>query len=528
MRARSRPSRYEGARAWWASVTRSSDPDSGMAILVVVMVMLIFATVSGLMLTSVVVQYGPASFQGKAGRTISAAEAGLDTALAALRSARSPVNGVMYGDRTKLPCWTGQTGAVGGPQGSTVTWRATISYYSSDPSSQDDQWRAENALTCTTGAGTAKVPAFAMIQSAGAGPGILAYPQQVGDRAMEAVYEFSTTNPKVPGGPLKDYNGLCYQGSLTAGRPVTMETCQEGLPTQLWSYEADHLLRLPSTANSDGSGGLCLTARPATAGSQRADALVTACDTADPTEQWGVSATFPAHIYGHLTWDYDTSWCLGPAAPGVAGSALIADRSTCNSTQHSITPDARVGPGAAGTTAPDLGSVDGVPMRWVNFQDFGRCLDITGFSLEAAHHLVYPCKQDPMAAVDARASPDWNQVFTYSSATHRFSVSPPAPEPTHCMFSPGIEDGLVLFDTTCAAAVGDSFWWSVQRSTSDVKTRYTIKDAWGRCLSTGPRNGVGVAYAVTQTCDGSDAQKWNAPAAVGDAAVQGITEVGRS
>jgi hypothetical protein len=40
----------------------------------------------------------------------------------------------------------------------------------------------------------------------------------------------------------------------------------------------------------------------------------------------------------------------------------------------------------------------------VNYQQFGRCLDVTGQNVSATHLIAYPCKQNPLATAVA-----WNE-----------------------------------------------------------------------------------------------------------------------
>ena len=55
-------------------------------------------------------------------------------------------------------------------------------------------------------------------------------------------------------------------------------------------------------------------------------------------------------------------------------------------------------------------------------------------------------------------------------------------------------------------------------------TSYTIVDTYGRCLSNGPFSGS-YSSVITNTCDGSDGQKWNAPPAFGTANLASVVEV---
>ena len=57
-------------------------------------------------------------------------------------------------------------------------------------------------------------------------------------------------------------------------------------------------------------------------------------------------------------------------------------------------PSSSVGPGAAALP------------QWINFGEFGRCMDVTGQDAGHAFLIDYPCKQNPFPGAKT-----WNQLF---------------------------------------------------------------------------------------------------------------------
>ena len=512
--------------------------DEGIAMLFVIMAMLILSSLSVLALGAIVVQAKPTQFQRKNIQTINAAEAGLNAGLAAIRNGTyTELVGttiVTYGDRAQLPCWNAYVGQIGDPNGGTLSYSVTISYFKSDPSEQTAAWRTANKMACTTGIGTSTTPTHAFITSAGIGAKLPNQAAAVGNRTLQSVYTFSSTNPNLPGGQIKDPSGLCYAGVTATGGAVTMATCLAGSSTQMWAYTNKYQIVLTSTRASDGSGGLCLSAL---IGSGTAvNATMQTCDPTgnDYTQTWGVNDSDPVAFFGHLKGTYPASWCLGVATQGQVGGVLRASTSCVG-----VYPQAQVGAGAAGTALETSAEVSAKPFQWVNYQEFGRCLDVTGWNVSTVSQILYPCKQDPMAGSSyLAASPGWNEVFSWDQTTKYFSLRKDASNkpyletnPAYCMRSPNTVNGYVTFGTLCSAittSTKPNFTWTLNRASSDPKVSYTIVDSFNRCLAAGAKNPANTptySSVTTAVCDGSSSQKWNAPATLGDASLGDIAEV---
>ncbi len=519
--------------------------DQGSAMLLVMLAIIVVGSLSVLALGTVIGQMQPTTFQRKALSTINGAESGLDAGLAAIRSSLSEQGGVTLGDRTLLPCWTDHPGSGGSANGADVRFRTTIRYYSVDPADQTEAWRSSNALSC--GAyGPPLTPGYALIQSKGS---IAGDDATQGNRSMETLYTFKRTDKNISGGLIRTQNNLCYaatSGSPVAGSGVTVRTCAPGTPEQLWAYTSDYLLQLTSTQTATaGVSGMCINAAPGSTSVSTVDVTMQPCNASANEQRWGVSDS--QTMFGHLTGVFGSptssnSWCLNPS-PDAVGGVLRATQYAC----PQVLPEPQVGSGGAGTATSSLTEVSDVPLQWVNYREFGRCVDITNWVTSSAPYpdgrpseISYPCKQDPLRTSVAEAKTGWNQVFTWNPTTGRFWAdvrSSPAPwdgsGDRYCMQSPapGATTAYVSFSSLCLA--DSSFSWTVRRETGVDATRYSIIDGYGRCLAVGPPNmdypvwtGLQPFSAViVAACNGGAAQKWNAPPGIGEAPTKNTQEI---
>ena len=95
--------------------SRRAGTDDGFAMLLVILLIMVCATVSVLMLGVVVAQVKPTVFEAKSTRTIAAAQAGVDATLGQFRTATTvdAITNDVYGDPRLLPCAV--AGTVGRP-----------------------------------------------------------------------------------------------------------------------------------------------------------------------------------------------------------------------------------------------------------------------------------------------------------------------------------------------------------------------------------------------------------------------------
>jgi len=245
--------------------------DTGTAMLLVVMCLMVAMTLSAAVLGIVLGETLPTAHQAKATRTLRAAEAGLQAAIGGLRAAFG-ADGA--GDLTKLPCWSTGAPLTGGVGGSTdtlaaSTYTVTVTYYSIDPAGQSAAWRTTNALTCTSGSGPGGVPLYVLIRASAAGPGGAGLSSAMGNRSLELVYALGGTDAATLGGQIHtDVKGgmpdLCWTAPSavpTAGQTLTLASCIPGDVKQQFAYRGDYSLVLTGTQSTTvpGSGGMCVT-----------------------------------------------------------------------------------------------------------------------------------------------------------------------------------------------------------------------------------------------------------------------------
>jgi hypothetical protein len=207
--------------------------------------------------------------------------------------------------------------------------------------------------------------------------------------------------------------------------------------------------------------------------------------------------------------------------PDVSGSSIILS-TNCNSSYDNIqnwAPDAAVGAGAAGASSGEL----------VNFNQFGRCLDVTNQTVSSTFLIDWPCKQAPDPNNVA-----WNQRWVLPTAhadtttgvtgvgliTTNYQNS----GSLYCLQSPqNTGSGQYAVVTSCTStSTANNLQWTVYGNTGTYATSYEIADtSTGKyCLQpTDPTavpadlftSGNNVSKLIVQSCNGSTLQKWNAP-----------------
>ena len=504
--------------------------DEGAAMMFVILTMFIATSISLLLLGTIVSQVGPAQFAQKNVRTAHAAEAGIDIALGQIRSASAvdPLDSTKtVGSRSKLPCVAGtKTGRLSGDIGVSpgeLTYDVTIRYYYDDPAGKTDAWRTTNAMACTTGGGPALTPRYALLQSVGAGRAVPRRNAADGNRTLETVYDFQLTNANVSGGLIHNYwDGnaasfdLCWDATTEAppaGTRVRMQLCVPEEPKQLWSWRKDFTIALSTTLNpANGGVPMCATAVGTTDPRQ---IQLQVCGTGFE-QKWGYSDSgrFRARLDG-LSYN---SYCPIVTTDNTPGSFLDASTAACGGAtrQTQWRPESRAGAGSVGDVT---GSFANTPFQWVNYFEFGRCFDISNWNTGSASMIAYPCKQDPISAVGWNQTLVWDdvtgQLFTRtSSAGNTYAHSVSVNGPKYCVQAPAANRGYVTMVLCATSGIPANQKWVVNRDVGDYSGSYTMVDSAGRCLAVGaPNPAVYLAWSsiVSETCDGSGRQKWNAP-----------------
>lgn len=497
--------------------------DEGFAMMSVIMLMMVVALLASIVLAVVVSQVSPTLIAEKNTRTLSAAQAGLDAASSQIRNATETSTGTPMGDMHKLPCVV--KGSIDGTGGET-SYKVQVQYFLTDPVAEDTAWRTGNALTCYTGTGTnggvRSVPRFAMMTSEGFDA---ASTSQVGraDRVVESAYTFQLSTKKLGGGMILDEGSqFCLvadspdEWSKIRYQPAASVDCQDQTDLNSWSWKDDYMLHL--TANDrDGKIPLCITGR-GNAGTVDATLRPCTSSSADPLGQ-------------RWAWSEAKTW----QGMNAANTHKIAS--------HIVNEDGHVdagdrlsvgsGPGNASLDplpAVGKGNASYLTNQVVNFNQYGRCLDVTDTDITKIYMIAFPCKQDP----SGNGTFDWNHKWYYDepplgtesvptqikvnngteycliTTTSTRTVEQTAPLPSVTASFPR----FVKNDGTRDCSSGNTTWTRYGYSTDETLS-YTFVDRHDKCLSGGGPNPKGKLARWTTitvaTCDGGNDQKWNVP-----------------
>ena len=485
------------------------------------LIIVIFAALSLLVLGVLISQVRPTAFTQDSSRSLFAAEAGLQSALGQIRTATTGSSSGTYGDRAKLPCTV--TGAVG--DGATAPrYDVTLTYFDLDPTGHDAAWRTANTIPCS--AGTAVVPAFALVRSVGtvatARPG--AAPES---RTLESKYSFRLTNPNIAGGLMYTLTQkACLEASgATTGASVKYTAsarCTTENDRQRWLYDTDYAIKLATTTQDGSSGALCLT------GASGAVTLQPCVKGRyDQLWSWESFARFRGQKADNSGYGTQCLWAGTTDDAAIDNKPLVAGTGGCeqvNAEWKSFSPTPAVGAGGAGVRTQQL----------VNYLEFGRCFDIPSENWDFAFLFISPCKQNP--SKDNRPVL-WNQRVRYAAATT--AVGQPTTllvtddtrgGTTRCFTTPppGASPAFVVLKA-CTGAANQSY--TRFDDTGTYATSYLFTTSDGRCLSAGtPRtnNNFERSTIVAAPCTGGPEQKWNAPPDLGQASVTGTREVPRA
>lgn len=523
-----------------------ADRDGGVAMLMALFVMLMVSTLSIGILAVTLNEAHPSLVQKKLTRSINAAQGGLQAVLNQLRAANDGT-GDNIGVLGALPCsLKGATFNVSGTavhvDGATVSgsiantdgnpaYAASVAYYLQDPSNFTAAELSAKAMSCGSGH-LSTIPAYAFVQSVGRGTAVAGLAATTGDRSVHGTYQFSTSNVNTAGGRILEFGTtLCMEAANnpSVGSQVTMQPCQPlGYAPQLWSYRTD----LTILYEGNPALNLCIQAAP-TSGTI---ATLQACTSPAGTTQ---SKTYPYlsgtqeqqewafNDNGHFATAADNGsvggTCLQPqnASDGTAATAgAVLVVTTCGGATQGYTawnPDPQVGAGKAGTVT--TGIPDSPTYQFVNYQEFGRCLDITGQQVGADHLIAYPCKQAPDPG-----QLTFNQVwkFTGSAGGGSGTLSVLCPSGRgdctggvrYCLTAPPDGNSTTYPTVSPCTGISSQNWKATGEIQGNYASSYELLSATsGKCL-TADSSVVKTAGSSTITvagCDGSAKQKWNAP-----------------
>lgn len=501
----------------------------------VLVLTLIVTMLSVLVIGLVVAQTRPTLFTNKNTRTISAAQAGIDSAIAQIRNASTTDgSGNTVGEIHDLPCVV--QGTVEDSVGKT-TYKAEVSYFNEDPEGKDDAWRNLKKLKCYEGPsafGLKAVPYYALVKSVGADEDAKVM-AAVADRTLEATYTFPLITRNISGGLIMDSNSqFCLVAdsasvnSYITYQPADSADCKNPSELSSWSWRSDYMIHL-SSSDLGGRVPLCLSGR-ATGSTPKAMRLqVCTTTTKDPDGQ-------------RFAWTGEYTW-KGQNANNTADMAsyVVNIDSIVNAGDYIAVSNGYSNPKPIPLPSVGKGNASKATDQVVNQLFFGRCLDVTDEDAGKAFMITFPCKQDP----SGKGNVPWNHKWyvsepdaTAGEMAIKTTISVKAGGTTkNCLITTSSK-GLVAGTLVDGASIGGykpymfprfktssgtidcssvSAQWTRYGETGDPMTSWTLVDANGLCLSAdGPYVGTkltaaGVKSVVVQTCNGKNEQKWNVP-----------------
>jgi hypothetical protein len=480
---------------------------------------LLAVSASTLLLPIIVNEFEATRVEVRRDNALNAAQAGLDVALAHIRSARdTDGDGDEELAELCIPTLRGDVVTAGGTAG----YVADITYVLPD-------------ATTVTGC-PPRTPVTAELRSVGTSDGV--------NRTLRETYTLQTNNQNIAGGLIRVFrtatsvNDMCLDagsGNPIANTPVRMEVCDAENVAQRFGYTGAEpftstlpltgplAIVLMSSVTLANPNGMCLyvntpqglndTVRFQQCLPPSATSLVRA------KQMWSIntSSNFEGTDLGVTL----NGYCFNVQNPDVPGSLVILGRSpNCQGSpnnRNGFSPDASVGAGAAGADNGQL----------VNYDQFGRCLDVTELNVNYFYMISWPCKQTPNPA-----NLDWNQLWALPDIdadadgvagreTGAITVQPTTGQ-RYCLRSPGSTDPSwhVVLQACPGATNAPHLQWTVYGDTGVYATSYRIVDYQGYCLQpTDPDeippdlypSGNEISKIVVRECSSSTLQKWNAP-----------------
>ncbi len=504
-----------------------------MAILL--MVVLVGMMLSAMIVPVIITQDRTTRFDTTRVQALNAAESGIDVTIGLIRSSVSATTSI--GDSTKLPC-----GPLSGTVNTTgiAAYSVRIDYLTADPLQPVKAGDPSPLLLCDSrygpyqqassgNPGGTVTPKFARLTSTGTvGTAING---STAGRTLTSTYKFKTADTNFLGGVIKinpPSASLCMDvGSATpaAGTAVMLQNCSTSnppAPQQVFAYRTDLTLQLASTAPSNGVNGcdrgtpsncgLCLdtAATPAAAGNAvKLDACGPLGSPASYTEQWSYNDGNP----GQYQASNATSASTAPSQPGTRKNDNLPDLCMTIAGKSAGLPvvvASCTGGAQPWVPSPSVGAGAAALPQWINFNEFGRCLDVTAEDVNTTHLIDFPCKQNPYPGAVL-----WNQKFqvAQSSATPTYvggqmSVTTPAGL-RYCLTSPDT-DGVAVTMTPCSTSTLQQ--WTIYNGDKSLpySAKYQIMNG-ALCLGLAPPVGSEVwSSIVVENCTGATDQKWNA------------------
>jgi hypothetical protein len=493
--------------------------------------------------------------------SLNAAQAGMDVTVGKIRAAI----GSQGGDPTKLPCTVSAdqstpipvTGAVGT---GTASYSVLLQYYVSDPVAHP----GATPMRCVTGYGTydtasgSVVPSYVKITSTGTdGPSANGGTQ---GRTLTAVYSFDVDNSNISGGIVRSYPASADGSAqwcldVGSGTPtdgvtqVSLQPCSTSFPAapqQVFAYRTDLTLQLTTSIGTVVGGvtyrnGLCIDDAAFNSGSTApASGTALVLKQCGPlgSPVWSQQWSFDDHssLQAPTSSSASTGTLSGLCMTVTSHAAGVPVKlGTCDNNLTSPTdawiPSPAVGAGAATAATSN---------QWINFQQFGRCINVPNSDPNAVYIIAPGCKQNPRQASVAA-----NQKLFYDSTHKWFYLT--LSGTNWCLYSSNTAYvtnstvGRILVTRCTSPASGISaaqMQWTRTSPATDptlsYSQQYRFLDSTGLCMSlatmpTVPGDVYGSTYSVwpklvTATCDLSTLQQWNASNNVGNSSIQNQRE----
>lgn len=338
---------------------------------------------------------------------------------------------------------------------------------------------------------------------------------------------------------------LCLATALSeAGSRVYIRPCssissggEKGVFTgaHIFSYRRDYRLLLTNSVKVKAMVPLCLTVRSVAFGES---VYLATCD--QPNQQWGYDASPEFSVVSG-----SARFCLGTPTlkPPLSQFVALAEcQSSYDNTKYGVyfRPDNGVGAGAALTTDEN---VDNRILQWVNYAQYGRCMEFKDWGGKAPEHYnefeLTACRNDPVAGTVG-----WNQMLSYAASAHQlqmrygqygdsYNSAVARNDPLQCLTSAGVNNKPGL--GVCSAADSRQKWTVLRLIRGNLALSYTIRwidgdtnTANDQCLDAGTPStpfGPGSVSSMTlRLCDGSSGQKWNAPPVITDGGIGSLQE----
>ena len=206
--------------------------------------------------------------------------------------------------------------------------------------------------------------------------------------------------------------------------------------------------------------------------------------------------------------------CIQPARSAVGAQLTFFNCQGSTDALEAFDPDPSVGAGKAGGNT--TGIVGAPTNQYVNFEQFGRCLDVTAQDVTQSFLIAYPCKQAPDST-----KLTWNQVWTFtpiSGSVGRMSTrngngSHGTQNIDYCLEAPA--SGQFITTQPCQSANPlNQQWTATGLVPGSPQTSYNlVSKSTNQCMSLGPKTATtyGSSKVILETCSGALVQRWNAP-----------------